>query len=62
LLHVLASEPGRLGAGDSFAGGRGDPLVGAARNSFLVSGLDVTLGLQEGEGLLGFAAIDFIDF
>jgi hypothetical protein len=65
LLYTLASETGRLGAGHGFSGGSGDPVVGAARRSFLVgrlaaaSRLDVTLRLQEGEGLLGFAAIDF---
>ena len=59
LLYTFASETGRLGAGHGFSRGGSDPLVGATRRSFLASRLDITLRLQEGEGLLGFAAIDF---
>jgi hypothetical protein len=52
LLDAFAGEAGRLGAGNSFAGGSGQELVPEAR-------LDVALGLQHGEDLFGLRAGDF---
>ncbi len=53
LFDVFAGEAGRLGAGDSFSGGRGPPLGLAA------GGLGVALGLEHDEDLFGFGAINF---
>ena len=53
LLDTFRREARRFGAGDGFAGRCSYPLA------FGASRLYVALGLQECEGLLGFAAIDF---
>lgn len=56
LLNAFAREARRLGARDGLAGGSSEPLVFSTAGS--AGRVSIALGLQEGQDLVGFAAID----
>lgn len=59
LPNGFRREAGRFGARDGFACGRGHPLRNAARGRLTASKLDVALRLQECQGSLRVAVINF---